>query len=218
MSTLDPAGPEAKAIADVWWWMFGVATIVFVGVVALWLLAMRRNRLLPHDEAARVGRRWIIGGGVLLPAIATTALVVFGSPSGQHRLPMPVPSGDQQPLLINVTGHQFWWELHYPETGVRLRNELRLPVGRAIEVHTRSADVIHSFWVPRLGGKIDAVPGHVRVVRLRADQAGTFRGQCAEFCGRDHAHMTMIVHAMPAAEFDSWLASQPAEPIPGAQR
>lgn len=218
MSTLDPAGPEASAIADVWWWMFGVASVVFVGVVALWLLAMRRDRVLPQDEAARSGRRWIIGGGVLLPAVATTALVVFGSPSGQHRLPLPVPSGDEQPLLVNVTGHQFWWELHYPETGVRLRNELRLPVGRAIEVHTRSADVIHSFWVPRLGGKIDAVPGHVRVVRLRADHAGTFRGQCAEFCGRDHAHMTMIVHAMPAAEFDSWLAAQPADANPGAQR
>ena len=218
MSTLDPVGPEAQAIATVWWWMFGVACAVLVGVVALWLLAMRRGRMLENEEAARIGRRWIIAGGVLLPAIATTALVGFGSPSGRHRLPLPLGAGEEPPLLVNVTGHQFWWELHYAESGVRLRNELRLPVGRAIEVHTRSADVIHSFWVPRLGGKIDAVPGHVRVVRLRADQAGTFRGQCAEFCGVEHAHMTMVVHAMPAAEFDSWLSAQPAAANQGAAR
>jgi cytochrome c oxidase subunit II len=217
MSTLDPVGPEARAVAQVWWWMFGVAIAVLLGVVALWLLAMRRNRMPGPDETTRVGRRWIIGGGIVLPAVATTALVVFGAPSGLHRLPLPIAAGEQQPLLVNVTGHQFWWELQYPETGVRLVNELRLPVGRPVEVHTRSADVIHSFWVPRLGGKIDAVPGHVRVLRLRADEAGTFRGQCAEFCGREHAHMTMIVHAMPVDEFESWLAGQ-ASAIGSTQR
>ena len=95
--------------------------------------------------------------------------------------------------------------MHYPANGVRLRNEMRVPVGRPVDVHTQSVDVIHSFWVPRLGGKLDAVPGRTLVVRLQADRAGTYRGQCAEFCGAGHAHMTMTVIAMEPADFDAWL-------------
>ncbi|WP_017758163.1 cytochrome c oxidase subunit II, partial [Pseudacidovorax intermedius] len=89
-------------------------------------------------------------------------------------------------------------------------NELRLPAGRAVDVHTRSADVIHGFWVPRLGGKLDAVPGRTLVVRLQADRPGTYRGVCAEFCGAGHAHMPMVVQAMPAEDFDVWLNAPPA--------
>jgi cytochrome c oxidase subunit 2 len=99
--------------------------------------------------------------------------------------------------------------VHYPASGVQLRDALRLPVGRPVHVHVGSRDVIHSFWVPRLGGKLDAIPGRTQVVRLQADEPGTFRGQCAEFCGLHHAHMVMTVIAMPAAEFDAWMAAQP---------
>jgi len=103
--------------------------------------------------------------------------------------------------------------MHYPDNGVRLKNEMRVPVGRAVDVHTQSSDVIHSFWVPRLGGKLDAVPGRTLVVRLQADRAGTYRGQCAEFCGTGHAHMTMTVIAMEPADFDAWLRTGQA-PVP----
>jgi cytochrome c oxidase subunit 2 len=208
-SLLDPAGPSAQAIAGVWWWMFGVASAVLVFVVTAWLLAMRRDRALPPEQARRVGRRWIVGGGVVLPTAAITALLVFGSPAGLHQLPLP--GGAQEgptPLRVEAIGRQWWWELHYPESGVRLRNELRLPVGRPIDIHTGSRDVIHSFWVPALGGKLDAVPGRTLVVRLQADREGVFRGQCAEFCGLGHARMTMTVRAMAPAAFDAWLQAQ----------
>jgi len=220
---LDPAGPSAQAIAAVWWWMLGVATWVLLAVITLWLVAMWRTRHasgLPSDsEAARIGLRWMVGGGIVLPVVVITALLVFGTSAGQHQLPLPLagPGAAGAPRLrIDVTGQQWWWSLHYPGSGVRLRNELRLPVGRPVDIHVGSRDVIHSFWVPRLGGKLDAIPGRTGVVRLQADEPGTFRGQCAEFCGLNHAHMVMTVIAMPAAEFDAWLAAWPATQTPGA--
>lgn len=218
---LEPAGPSAQAIAAVWWWMLAVSVLVLLGVMALWLVAMsRRAPTAGSDDSADAGRtslRWIVGGGILLPAAAIVPLLIFGSSAGLHQLPLPLTRSSADgaavpPLRINATGQQWWWALHYLDSGVRLRNELRLPVGRPVDIHVGSEDVIHSFWVPRLGGKIDAIPGRTNVVRLQADQAGLFRGQCAEFCGLDHAHMVMTVIAMPAAEFDSWLSTQAHAP------
>ena len=147
------------------------------------------------------------------------ALVVFGTPAGLHQLPLPVSwSGGGgppiAPLRVDVTARQWAWSLHYPGSGVRLQNELRMPVGQPVDIHVGSDDVIHSFWVPRLGGKIDAIPGRINVVRLQADQPGTFRGQCAEFCGLHHAHMVMAEIAMPADEFNAWQAAQPRGSAP----
>ncbi|MDZ4281726.1 MAG: cytochrome c oxidase subunit II [Hydrogenophaga sp.] len=209
-SMLDPAGPSALAIAQVWWWMLGVATVVTLGVVAAWWLAMRRRRhsddAVSDAMATRDGLRWMVGGGIVLPTLAITALLIFGTPAGMHQLPLPL-TGGAEPLRINVQARQWAWMLHYPGSGVRLQNELRLPVGRAVDIHVGSEDVIHSFWVPRLGGKIDAIPGRTNIIRLQADQAGRFRGQCAEFCGLNHAHMVMTVIAMPVAEFETWQAA-----------
>ena len=203
---LDPAGPSAHAIALVWWWMFGVSCAVLVGVTVAWLWAMRSRRTWAPADAERAGRRWIVGGGIVLPSVAIAALLVFGSPAGLHQLPLP--GGQAASLRIDAIGHQWWWEIHYPGAGTSLRNEMRIPVGRPVDVHTQSRDVIHSFWVPRLGGKLDAIPGRTLVVRLQADAPGVYRGQCAEFCGLGHAHMVMTVHAMPADEFDAWLRAQ----------
>jgi cytochrome c oxidase subunit 2 len=215
LSTLDPAGPSADAIATVWWWMFGVAALVTIGVIALWLIAMRRCDAAADDDpravsaaAERTSRRWIVAGGVLLPALAIVALLVFGTPAGRHQLPWPASARAPAPLRIDAIGHQWWWELRYPASGVRLENEMRMPVGRPVDVHTSSADVIHSFWVPRLGGKLDAVPGRTLVVRLQADRPGTYHGVCAEFCGLDHAHMALTVIAMDPAAFDACLSAQ----------
>lgn len=223
---LDPAGPSAAAIATVWWWMLGVAVLVLLGVMVAWFAAMRGARRqtdaaeqpLARDllasgavEETRGDRRWIIGGGIVLPALSIAALVVFGSPAGLHQLPLPgAAERGAAPLRIHVTGHQWWWEIEYPGSGVRLRDEVRVPVGRPVDFQTASRDVVHSFWVPRLGGKLDATPGRTPVVRLQADQVGTFRGQCAEFCGLGHAVMALTVVAMEPAEFDAWLAEQAA--------
>jgi cytochrome c oxidase subunit 2 len=217
---LDPNGPSARAIAAVWWWMFGFATLVFLAVLALWGYALwrgRRDRPPALGEDGRSQRRWIIGGGILLPALSSLALVLFGSPSGLHQLPLP-GRGGPEPLQVEVTAHRWYWDVYYPATGLRLRDELRLPVGRPADIQVTSQDVIHSFWVPRLGGKLDAIPGRKLRLRLQADAPGSFRGQCAEFCGVGHAHMVMAVHALPAAEFEAWLFGAPATAAAGATR
>lgn len=210
---LQPAGEEARAVALVWWGMLAVAGAVFAAVVALWLLGMRSRAPMAREDGGRAGRRWMIGGGIILPMTAIALLMVVGFPAGSHRLP---PAGQRaEPMVVEVIAHRWWWELHYPATGVRLRDELRLPVGRPVEVRTRGADVIHSFWVPRLGGKLDAIPGRTLSMRLHADEPGVFRGQCAEFCGSGHAHMVLTVHAMDPAAFDDWMRS--AQPGGGSR-
>lgn len=201
-SILDPAGPSASAIATVWWWMFAVAALVFVGVVFAWFMSMRPRVAMDAATARRVERRFLIGGGLLLPTVSVTALLIFGSPAGFHQLPLP--GGQAAPLRVEAIGHQWWWEIRYPN-GQSVRNELRLPAGRPVDIHTKSSDVIHSFWVPALGGKLDAVPGRTLVVRLQGDRLGTYRGQCAEFCGAGHAHMTMSAVVMAPEAFDAWL-------------
>lgn len=201
---LEPAGPSAHAIAQVWWWMFAVATVVAAGVTVLWLLAMRRGRTRAAADAGASGRAWLVWGGLVLPGVSIAALMLGGFPAGLHQMPLPGRTQGPAPLVVEVTARQWYWELHYPASGLRLRDELRLPVGQPIDLRVRSVDVIHSFWVPRLGGKLDAIPGRELRLRLQADEAGSFRGQCAEFCGTGHAHMVLTVHAMEPGAFEAW--------------
>jgi cytochrome c oxidase subunit 2 len=113
---------------------------------------------------------------------------------------------------IKVTGHQWWWEVEYdhptPSRIVKTANEIHIPVGRAVKLELSSQDVIHSFWVPNLHGKRDLIPGHSNDIWIRADHAGVYRGQCAEFCGLQHAHMALLVIAEPQDRFDAWYNAQ----------
>jgi cytochrome c oxidase subunit II len=188
-----------------WWWLFGYFGLVLLAVIALWLYALHREpgRATP-EGTARIERRWLIGGGLVLPLASITAVLAFGIPAG-HRM-LPLPPADGQPVLrVEVTGRQWHWEIHYPDTGVRLIDELHIPSGQPVDVHLTSADVIHSFWVPRLAHKLDAIPGRTNVLRLEADVPGSYRGHCAEFCGLGHAHMAFVVHAHAPEEFSAWL-------------
>lgn len=184
--------------------MLVFASLILLAVVGLWLYAMRRTSDSTTEEEARlIHRRWIIGGGLLLPTISITVLLIFGIPIGHRMLPLPPTTGEA--LRIEVTGHQWWWEIRYPNSGITLKNALHIPAGRPVDVYLTSADVIHSFWVPRLAGKLDAIPGRTNVLRLEADEAGVYRGQCAEFCGLHHAHMQFTVQAHAIADFDNWI-------------
>jgi cytochrome c oxidase subunit II len=206
-STLAPAGPAARIAANLWWGMFIVSAVVLLVIVGLWLYALYRTPC-DHDAVTlrRIGQRWIIGGGIILPSVSVAVLLAFGIPLGHRMLPLPLP-GDQ-PLRIDVMAHQWRWEVRYPDHGIVTNDRLVIPAGRAIDFHVGSADVIHSFWVPRLGGKIDALPGRTNVLRLRADQPGEYRGQCAEFCGAEHAHMVFVVEALDAAVFEDWVKTR----------
>ncbi len=202
-STLDPAGPSAAAALGLWWLMLGYFGVVMLVVIALWLKAMRRDASeLDDAETGRQSRRWIIYGGLVLPSLSLTVLLAIGIPVGHGMLALPTDDA----LRIDVTAQQWWWQVQYPDHGIELRNELHIPAGTPIDVHLTSVDVIHSFWVPRLAGKLDMLPGRSNVLRLQADRPGRYQGQCAEFCGTGHAHMRFVVIAHSAEDYDAWLA------------
>lgn len=210
-SILDPAGPAARDVRLIWWVMLGFATIVLIGVTVLWLYAFKpRNVERTPAQERRIARRWIIGGGIMLPVASITALLLFGVPAGQRMLTLPM---SEPPEVIEVIGHQWWWEVRYPgaEGGeVVTANQLVMPAGEPVDFHVSGADVIHAFWVPRLGGKIDMLPGRVNKIRLEADEPAVFGAQCAELCGVGHAHMRLHVEAVPRSEFEAWLTARQA--------
>lgn len=198
-SILNPAGPSALYIAYLWWAMFIYSTLVLLSIIALMLYAAKsRTTATDPQQGQRRHQRLLIGGGIVLPSLSILLLLAFSIPTGHRMLPLP---NDDRTMIINVTGQQWDWIMHYPDHNVTLSNELHLPVGVAVDMHITSEDVIHSFWVPRLAGKIDAIPGRTNILRMEASQTGEFRGQCAEFCGLDHAHMIFNVHAHTAQNF-----------------
>lgn len=207
-SILDPAGPSADAIAKLWWGMFYFFALVLLTIVILWLYAIwRKPPRITETQARLLQNSWLINGGLVLPMASIAIILSFGIPmTGYHMLPLSKIG--HASLRIEVTGHQWWWEIRYPEAGFTVKNELHLPIGVPVDVHISSADVIHSFWVPRLAGKIDAIPGRTNILRLKSDTTGYFRGQCAEFCGTEHAFMVLSVEAHTPENFESWLKTQ----------
>jgi cytochrome c oxidase subunit 2 len=200
-SALDPAGPSAASIHRLGLWMYAGATLVVVLVTVLVLIPVIARR----DRA--VNRRLFVwGGGVALPLVTLTALVPYVLSVGHETRAPTSPNR----LSVEVTGHQFWWEMSYRRApapaAASSANELRLPVGEPVEVVLRASDVIHSFWVPNLAGKTDMIPGRLTRMVIRADRPGVYRGQCAEYCGLQHALMAFDVVVLPRAEFDAWLA------------
>lgn len=183
--------------------MLAFAVLVYLAVMGAWLGAMfGTQRTEDEQQLRRVRGRWIIGGGLILPGGAIVLLLAVGIPIGHNMLPLPAAGG--KALRIDVTGHQWWWQVSYPESGIQLRDELHIPVGVPVDLHLTSADVVHSFWVPRLAGKLDMIPGRTNVLRLQADTADTYRGMCAEFCGLNHAHMKFTVTAHDPEDFSAW--------------
>ncbi|TWI67265.1 cytochrome c oxidase subunit 2 [Pseudoduganella lurida] len=205
-SALSPAGPDAAVIHQLGWVMTVGATVILVAVMWLVFRALRARKPVRN-------RVWIIGGGLVFPLVVLTALLLWSLVS-TSRLTQP---SSQDALRIAVTAKMWWWEVRYtdPATGrdIVLANEIRIPAGRAVYLGLTTSDVIHSFWVPALAGKVDMVPGRVHGLNIRAERPGIWRGQCAEFCGQQHAKMALHVVAQPPAEFDTWLTAQ-AQPAP----
>ena len=207
---LQAAGEAARAIETVSWVLIGGGFVMFAGVVlVLWRGLQRRAESLRP-------RLWVIGGGLIFPSAVLAALYAWQLPMSPAWKPVPPPDA----LVVGVTGHMWWWDVRYrdPATGATIRtaNEIRIPAGRPVYLALDSADVIHSFWVPQLAGKMDMLPGRIQHLLLSADRPGTYRGQCAEFCGGQHARMALHVVAMEPAAFEAWLATQ-ARPAAAAQ-
>jgi cytochrome c oxidase subunit II len=208
-STLDPGGPQARSITTLTWWFFGICGVVYVLTVAAMFWAVSRRRS-DADDSAETSRRlsWTIVAAVAVTVITLVGLSVY-SVAASRGLSSPSSPGA---VTVDVIGHQWWWEFRYRDAtasdSVNSPNELHLPVGVPVVLRATSQDVIHSFWVPNLQGKRDLIPGILTHTWIQADEPGTFRGQCAEFCGYQHAHMAFVVVAQPAEEFQAWLAHQ----------
>lgn len=202
-SALDPAGEEADRVATLFWVMTTGGLLIWAVMVVLSLYASRWKKNPTSEENAG---RFIFWGGVVFPVTVLTALLTYAlwlMPSLR-----PFAGGEQASLRIEVVGHQFWWHVvyHRPDgKTVVSANEIRLPVGKRVEFELKSADMIHSFWIPALGGKMDLIPGRTNRLSLSATKAGTYRGQCAEFCGMSHAWMAFPAVVMEQTEFDNWL-------------
>jgi cytochrome c oxidase subunit II len=204
-NSLAPAGPVAEKQRDLYILVFWIAAGVFVLVEGALVFAIFRFRRRRTDELpvqvhgnTRLEVVWTIIPALLLAGVAVPTV---GAIFELARPPV-------NPVRIDVIGHQWWWEVRYPESDVVTANEIHIPVGRPALLTLSSKDVIHSFSVPRLAGKQDLIPGRTETLTIQADSPGTYRGECAEYCGLSHANMRFIVVADPAAEFETWLTDQ----------
>lgn len=203
---LSPAGEGAGMIANLTWAFVAISAVVFAVVLVLLVVAARKEPVEASPERDRGSIRWIVIGGALIPAVVLTGMFVPTLLTLNELSEMPTEDG----LVIEIVGKQWWWEVVYrdgrePQRVVRSANEVHIPAGVRVPVRLTATDVIHSFWVPALQGKMDLIPGRTNRIWLHADSAGLFRGACAEYCGLQHTMMQILVVAHPPAEFEQWL-------------
>ena len=221
-SILTTHSKPAHDIALLWWWMLAAACVVFFGAVALLFIAYLRRKVpgLPFvGERETLAQAMVLVFGIAVPLVALVALFVVADVYLVSQTSAPDPRTTR--MTIHVIGHQWWWEVRYPGTDVVTANEIHIPIDTRINLVATTADVIHSFWVPALNRKIDMIPGRRNRILLESDATGIFRGQCSQFCGFQHAHMSMRVFAQTPAKFRAWLSNQEkpaASPVgPAAQ-
>lgn len=213
-SPLAPAGEGAASIAALFWLMMAVCGFMYLLVLAFLGVGLWRSRLTRGVEAEprinpadrSLTRTLLFWVGLVVGGLT---LLIVGSFLADRTI---AQARSREALEVRVTGHQWWWRIHYRDpasgTWVETANELHLPVGRTTRVTLGSADVVHSFWVPNIAQKLDVIPGLRNIVDLTPTRTGWFRGQCAEFCGAQHAHMAFDVKVDTPTEFDRWLADQ----------
>ena len=206
-SALVPAGRDAALIFDLFIVMTVGAVMIWCAVLALGFYATRAR---PGRQPKPFARALIVGGGAVVPTIVLGVLLLYGLAPLPEVLALPGPGGP----VVTVTGHQWWWRVRYELPDGRtfdLANELRLPLHQRVEIRLESADVVHSFWLPSVAGKMDAVPGRVNRIALEPTQTGVFRGACAEYCGTSHARMNFYAVVLTPEEFATWTAAQLAD-------
>lgn len=211
-NAINPAGPNASSLDRLWWLMFWGCTAVYVLVMIAVAIAirkgMRRRDLSPILEIpVQTERR---KRNAVLSAVTVTAIIlfVFLIYSFKTGRALTADLGHKNGLAIEITGHQWWWEVRYDDVDASniftTANEIHIPVGVPVLFTLHGGDVIHSFWVPNLAGKKDLIPGKVATMWLQADKPGVYRGQCAEYCGLQHARMAFWIVADPQDQFNAW--------------
>src|SRR2546421_3687057 len=190
--------------------MFGLAAGVYVIVGGFIVVALLRGRRTTDGKPSRIrDSTFIWWGGIIVPVVILAVLAVETvNATGDLRQP------EASPVRIEVVGKRWWWDIRYPDDGVVTANEVHIPTGRPIEIGVDSDNVIHSFWVPQLGGKLDMIPGQHNVLRLKANTPGTYHGQCAEYCGLEHGRMDFFVIADRPDVYARWVARYRQAPSP----
>jgi cytochrome c oxidase subunit II len=218
-SVIGAAGPQAAHIERLWWWFLAILTTIFVIVIAVLLWALtRRHRGIEQEPLERVhipsGETEQKLTRTVVASVAVTVLILFGLLIASVSTGKAVSElgNKKNGMVIEVIGNQWWWYVRYlddnPSQIVVTANEIHIPVGRPVRIRGTSNDVIHSFWVPNLHGKRDLIPSRITDEWIQADQPGRYRGQCAEFCGIQHAHMALWVVAEPLDQFEAWKQRQ----------
>jgi cytochrome c oxidase subunit II len=213
-NALHAQSPQSHDIEVLWWWMLGVASLVFIGACAMLVLGWfsRRSKGLPFvGENEGVNKGLVVAFGIAIPVVILITLFLISNVAVIKATAAPKTSSTK--LTIQVIAHDWWWEIRYPGHTAATANEIHIPARTRVNIEGTTDDVIHSLWVPELNRKIDVIPGRVNRVLLYADHPGTYRGQCAEFCGLQHAHMSLYVVADDPAAFQRWLAQQ-SQPAP----
>jgi cytochrome c oxidase subunit 2 len=209
-SVLKAHGSEAQRVEGIWWLMFALAAGVYV-IVAGFIIAgiLRGRRTETGKEGGISDGAFIWWGGIVIPVIILAILAVATvDATAQLRKP------GRNPLEIVVVGKRWWWDVSYPTMGIHTANEIHVPVGQPLEIKLPSDNVNHSFWVPQLAGKEDNIPGQDNVIRFTVNKAGTYLGECAQFCGIEHARMDFQVIADPPDVFGRWAARYQLAPSP----
>jgi cytochrome c oxidase subunit 2 len=212
---LHPAASQAGNIEWLYWVIFWILFAVFVLMIAAFARAGAKSRVLdssplPIAEDEECDRRagWAVGSALAITVITLFVVLVLSVITGKRVEGL----ASKNLITIQITGHQWWWEVSYPNSQadqtVTTANEIHVPVGTPVVVLTNSSDVIHSFWAPSITGKRDLLPGYSSSFSFQVDQAGTYRGQCAEFCGLQHAHMGFSIIAEPVDKFQAWQQQQ----------
>jgi cytochrome c oxidase subunit 2 len=212
-NALAPEGPVARMEGDLFNLIFWIAVGVFVVVEALLLWTIIRHRAQPgaalpaqtHGNTV-LEITWTIIPCIILAIIAVPTLTTIVSATSE------APASTKT-MNVTVTGHQWWWQFDYPDQGVITSDELHIPVGTRINLAIESADVIHSFWIPKLGGKVQAIPNQHNTSWIQADQVGTYNAQCYQLCGASHANMRFIVVVQSQADFDQWVKQMTTAPV-----
>ncbi|MEH3036112.1 MAG: cytochrome c oxidase subunit II [Sphingomonas adhaesiva] len=200
MSTIDPAGPYARSVTGLWWVMLGGAALLSLLVFVLLALAFRRR---PDGDGVANPRLWIGWLGLAMPGAVLLPLLGYALVIGARTLPVPA----EDAVAIDVVARRYAWDFGYPG-GRRTRDVLHIPAGRPVDLEITATDVIHSLWVPRLAGKMDAIPGQTNRLRIEADAPGTYQGECAEYCGTGHGNHGFVVVAHDAAGWAAFIGER----------
>lgn len=222
-NTLDPAGPVAKTEADLFWIILVIATVIFVAVTSALLYSIIRFRDRPGAAEPRqiAGNTKLEIAWTIAPSLVLFLVLIF-TISYMYKLAQPAVASSNV-VNVEAIGHQWWWEFRYKDASpvVVTGDEMHVPTGTVVHIDLSSDNVIHSFWVPQLTGKTDVIPGHNNSMWFQADRVGQYRGECAEYCGTQHANMDFVVVADPPAQFQAWLSAQQAAamaPVTDAQQ